>query len=96
MDFAETKIVQEIELWPRPTIEGDQWVTSFKLAFSRDGVDFRFKFTPNGRERVFQGPGNSVDIARVAIDPTEARFVRLYPQTYVGHMAVIWEIYTCV
>ena len=93
VDFSANRIVAEVDLWARIGIP--QWVTSFKLALKRDGGDFRFKFTPNGMERVFQGPQRHHNIARVPIDPTEARYVRLYPQTYHGYMSVIWEIYAC-
>ena len=49
----------------------------------------------NGQERIFKGPASWSDINTVTINSTVARYIRLYPITFFGHISVKWEVYAC-
>ena len=75
----------------------DQWVTSYKFAYSMDGVTFEYVRVVDGSERVFSGNSDRDTVVRHSLGSVVlARFVRLYPQDYYGLMALRWEVYGCV
>ena len=93
MDLGQVERFQKLELRPR-TFQDDR-VTSFKLKTSLDGVHYDVFRTPTGAERIFGGPKAFTDFVTVVLNATDARFIRLYPLSFLGYMAVKWEIYSC-
>ena len=80
-----------------------QWVTSFTVALSNDGHDFQY-VTSEGLSAaasdafVFEGNTDQntvIEQQLKGVFPFEARFVRLYPQTWHGHISLRWEIMSC-
>ncbi|KAI8513969.1 hypothetical protein Bbelb_082930 [Branchiostoma belcheri] len=72
-----------------------QWVTSYKLAFSNDGVTWE-TYTEDGREKVFAGNTDENTEVEHLLDPAvTARFVRFYPQTVYGHPSMRMEVLLC-
>ncbi|XP_035682843.1 neuropilin-1-like [Branchiostoma floridae] len=74
----------------------DQWVKSYKLQYSTDGIDF-WTYTDNdGSDMVF--PGSIARIVRVLnpLDtPVDARYVRFLPQSWTSYIAMRVEILGC-
>ena len=93
VDFSEQKTIEAIEL--RTRVAAGQWVSSYRLAFSNDGVDYSFVKIPNGDDRIFTGPSAYGEIVTSSFETRQARYIRLYPITYTQHMAVKWEVYGC-
>ena len=94
-DFGQLQRIQAIA-----TVGGDNWgvwVTSYKFAYSTDGVTYHYVTSDDdGSDRVFVGNVDRDTVVENSLDvPIVARFVRLYPQTYSGHMALRWEVYGC-
>ncbi|KAI8494565.1 hypothetical protein Bbelb_277910 [Branchiostoma belcheri] len=72
-----------------------QWVTSYKLAFSNDGVTWE-TYTEDGREKVFAGnTDENTEVEHFLDPPVTARFVRFYPQTVYGHPSMRMEVLLC-
>ncbi|XP_019639923.1 PREDICTED: uncharacterized protein LOC109481774 [Branchiostoma belcheri] len=70
-----------------------QWVTSYKLRFSRDGITWSTYLDKLGREKVF--PGNSdkdTEVRHLLDPPVTARYVRFWPQTWYRHISMRVEV----
>ncbi|EDO29609.1 predicted protein, partial [Nematostella vectensis] len=67
----------------------NQWVTTYKLAYSRDGV--LFKYFP----KVLSGNKDRNTVVTHSVGPIYARYVRFYPQTWHGHISMRVELYGC-
>ncbi|XP_035673293.1 uncharacterized protein LOC118413830 [Branchiostoma floridae] len=71
----------------------NQWVTSYKLRFSRDGVTWSTYLDKLGRERVFPGNSDQDTEVRHLLDlPVTARYVRFWPQTWNSHLSMRVEV----
>ena len=94
-DFAQLQRIQAVATQGRH--DWHQWVTSYKFAHSTDGVTYDYVTSDDdGSDRVFGGNNDRQTVVEHSLDaPIVARFVRLYPQTYFGHMGLRWEIYSC-
>ncbi|XP_022809858.1 uncharacterized protein LOC111346861 [Stylophora pistillata] len=70
--------------------EYPQWVTAFKISYSLDGRNFQYL------EKVYHGNNdqNSV-VVNTLMTPIEARFVRLHPYAWYGHISMRMELYGC-
>ena len=81
-DFGQLQQIQAIATQGRA--DRDQWVTSYKFAYSTDGVTFHYVTSDDdGSDRVFGGNSDRNTIVENSLDgPIVARFVRLYPQTW--------------
>ena len=93
VDFSERKTIKAVEVRPRTVYE--QWVSSYKLAFSNDGNEYSFLKTANKSDLVFRGPSGMGDFVTSSFEPTYARYIHLYPITYHGFVSVKWEVYGC-
>ncbi|KAI8513970.1 EGF-like repeat and discoidin I-like domain-containing protein 3 [Branchiostoma belcheri] len=72
-----------------------QWVTSYKLALSSDGVVWE-TYSEQGQEKVFAGNTDSnTEVEHLLDPPVTARFVRFYPQTVHGHPSMRMEVLLC-
>ncbi|XP_078670674.1 uncharacterized protein LOC144910899 isoform X1 [Branchiostoma floridae x Branchiostoma belcheri] len=70
-----------------------QWVTSYKLRFSRDGSTWSTYQDKLGRENVFSGNSDQNTEVRHLLDPTvTARYVRFWPQTWHDHISMRVEV----
>ena len=93
-DLGQLKRIQAIVTQGRQDF--NNWVKSYKFAYSTDGVTYDYVTSADGSDRVF---GGNIDRNTVVEHSFEVsivtRFVRLYPQTYYQWMAVRWEVYGC-
>ncbi|XP_078683131.1 uncharacterized protein LOC144917204 isoform X5 [Branchiostoma floridae x Branchiostoma belcheri] len=74
----------------------DQWVTSYKLQYSVDGLSWITYASSDGSEEVF--PGNTdrnTPVTNLLDSPTEARYVRFLPQSWHVHMSMRAEVLGC-
>ncbi|RMX52485.1 hypothetical protein pdam_00013777, partial [Pocillopora damicornis] len=87
-DLGETTAVAMVATQGR--YDYDQWVKSFKVAYSKYGSHFEFQ------NKVYDAntDRNSV-IVNELIRPIKARFVRIYPVSWHGHMSMRMEFYGC-
>eukprot|EP01132_Coremiostelium_polycephalum_P002327 gene2327-2873_t len=70
--------------------DADQWVTSFKVTYSLDNLNW-FEYE-NGK--VFQGVKDRNTVVPLFFDPPiEARSVCLHPVTWHNHISLRWELY---
>ena len=94
-DFGQLQRIQAIATQGRQ--DYDQWVTSYQLAYSTDGVTYHYVTSDDdGSDRVFGGNIDQNTVVEHSLDVLiVARFVRLYPQTYHHWMALRWEVYGC-
>ena len=91
-DFRQLQRIQAIATQGRQ--DWSYWVTSYKIAYSADGVTYDYVTSDDGSDRVFDGNYDPNTVVEHSFDvPIVARFVRLYPQTYSGHMTMRWEVY---
>ena len=94
-DFGQLQRIQAIATQGRAV--WNRWVTSYKFAYSTDGVTYHYVTSDDdGSDRVFVGNVDMDTLVENRLDvPIVARFVRLYPQTFNGWMALRWEVYGC-
>ncbi|CAH1256881.1 MFGE8 [Branchiostoma lanceolatum] len=72
---------------------GNQWVTSYKLRFSRDGTTWSTYLDKLGRDKVFSGNSDPDTEVRHLFDPAiTARYVRFWPQAWNSHISMRVEI----
>ena len=94
-DFGQLQRIQAIATQGRA--DWDQWVTSYKFAYSTDGVTYHYVTSDDDcSDRVFGGNVDRDTVVEHSLDvPIVARFVRLYPQTWYHWMCLRWEVYGC-
>ncbi|XP_035673289.1 uncharacterized protein LOC118413828 isoform X1 [Branchiostoma floridae] len=74
-------------------VGGNQWVTSYKLRFSRDGSTWSTYLDNLGREKVFSGNSDQDTEVRHLLDPpVTARYVRFWPQTWNSYLSMRVEV----
>ncbi|XP_019622071.1 PREDICTED: lactadherin-like, partial [Branchiostoma belcheri] len=74
----------------------DQWVASYKVQYSADGINWSTYAGSEGSEKVF--PGNtdrSTPVTNLLDNPVEARYVRFYPQSWYNWITMRAEILVC-
>ena len=76
--------------------DASQWVKTYTFAYSITGLEYKFILDPSGNEQIFNGNVDQDSVVMhdllVAI---AARYVRVYPQTWLRHMSLRWEVYGC-
>jgi hypothetical protein len=74
---------------PKPT---SQWVTSFRVSYSNDGVRFAPLTVP---DTVFLGNFDANTVRRVPFPAplVRARFLRIHPVSYSGHISMRVEVF---
>ena len=92
-DFGQLQRIQTVATQGRH--DWDQWMTSYKFAYSTDGVTYPYVKNADGSDRVFGGSSDRNTVVEHSLDVLVARFVRLYPQTYYSWTALRWEVYGC-
>lgn len=76
----------------------EQWVTRYKLLFSDDGISYE-GFVAQGDSVVKEFEGNSDrDTVKTnsLIPPIKARYIRLAPTAWNGHISARIELYGCL
>jgi hypothetical protein len=72
-----------------------QWITSYRVAFSDDAVNWKV-VQRLGSDRYFRGPMGSNDVALESIagaDGIRAKYIRILPDTWFGHISARVEVY---
>ncbi|XP_035673285.1 uncharacterized protein LOC118413827 isoform X8 [Branchiostoma floridae] len=71
----------------------NQWVTSYKLRFSRDGSMWSTYLDKLGRDRVFSGNSDrDTEVRHLLEPPVTARYVRFWPQAWNSHLSMRVEV----
>ncbi|XP_067018848.1 EGF-like repeat and discoidin I-like domain-containing protein 3 [Acropora muricata] len=90
--------VTQVATQGRPGITYKQWVTRYKLLFSDDGISYE-GFVAQGDSVVKDFEGNSDrDTVKTnsLIPPIKARYIRLAPTAWNGHISARIELYGCL
>ncbi|XP_078697599.1 lactadherin-like [Branchiostoma floridae x Branchiostoma belcheri] len=94
VDLGEMKTVTGTIIQGR--YDYDQWVTSYKLQHSVDGLRWITYASSDGSEEVFQGnTDRNTPVTNLLDSPTDARYVRFLPQSWHGHMSMRVEVLGC-
>ncbi|XP_078665994.1 lactadherin-like [Branchiostoma floridae x Branchiostoma belcheri] len=94
VDLGEMKTVTGTIIQGRSS--ADQWVTSYKLQYSLDGLNWITYASSDGSEEVF--PGNTdrnTPVTNLLDSPTDARYVRFLPQSWDDWMSMRVEVLGC-
>ena len=71
-------------------------MTSYKFAYSVDGLTYTFVSSYDDVEWVFEGNYDSNTVVTHSLEiAVAARYVRVYPQSWRQHMSMRWEVYGC-
>ena len=77
-------------------------MTSFTIGVGNDGTTFKFIKTDGSTSEhekdanVFRGNINKNDVAKVLLPlPVQTQYVRLYPQSFVNHISLRWDLLEC-
>lgn len=74
----------------------DQYVTSFKILHSHDGIAFHYLVDDSTKPQIFSGPIDSrTPIKSLFKIPIESKVVRIYPLTWHGSIAIRVELLGC-
>ena len=82
----------------RNNVNQEQWITTFQLKYSPSSLESTFEFltsSPGGAVVTFDGNVDKDTVVATEFSPRVARFVRLYPLAWEGHIALRWELYGC-
>ncbi|KAL9978605.1 hypothetical protein ACROYT_G016141 [Oculina patagonica] len=75
--------------------EASQWVTSYWLSYSLTG-SFWVKYTVRGKKKIFRGNfDRDTMVVHKIFPPFHARFVRIHPLKWYGHISMRAELYGC-
>ncbi|CAB4003658.1 Hypothetical predicted protein [Paramuricea clavata] len=95
IDFKYKATVTEILTQGRP--DYNQWVRSYTIAYSDDGVNFTTYKGDKGQDKVFSGNNDGYSVVRQEISSVlVARFIRIQPKTWEWHIAMRAEVHGCV
>ncbi|KAI8515780.1 hypothetical protein Bbelb_065930 [Branchiostoma belcheri] len=95
VDLGEMKTVTGTIIQGR-SWNADQWVTSYKLQCSVDGLSWITYASSDGSEEVLLGNTDSnTPVTNLLDSPTDARYVRFLPQSWHGHMSMRVEVLGC-
>ncbi|VUZ57727.1 unnamed protein product [Hymenolepis diminuta] len=76
--------------------DGEEWVASYTLSFSDDGIFWRFANDLYGNQRIFEGNTDSYLVKHTYLDEAVVtRFVRIYPFTWNRHPSLRVELVGC-
>ncbi|XP_022809604.1 uncharacterized protein LOC111346591 [Stylophora pistillata] len=74
----------------------DQWVTSYKLQYGNDGVNFQY-YKRQGEDKEFPGNNDRDTIVFHGLNPPiNARYVRFRPESWQNHISMRVELYGCL
>ncbi|CAB4006545.1 Hypothetical predicted protein [Paramuricea clavata] len=94
IDFKYKATVTEILTQGRP--DYNQWVRSYTIAYSDDGVNFTTYKGDKGQDEVFIGNTNRSSVVRQELSPVVvAQFIRIQPKTWKNQIAMRAEVHGC-
>ncbi|CAB4026958.1 Hypothetical predicted protein [Paramuricea clavata] len=94
IDFKGQTVVVGISTQGREDA-GSQWVTTYMLYYSINGVSF-FPYKNVGQVKVFNGNTDKHSVVHNVISPPiVARYIRLEPKSWNGHISLRVEFYGC-
>lgn len=71
----------------------DQWVTSYKISYSDDNITWTF-IQDGASDKIFTGNSDRHTVVTHQLDaPIQARYIRIHPWTWYGHISMRMEIY---
>ena len=91
-DLGELKQITAVATQGRTMLDQhvEHWVTSYTISHSTDDSTY------DAIQSTFDANSDINSIVENSIVPAvNARYVRLYPQTWNGHPSLRWEIYGC-
>ncbi|CAB3983146.1 EGF-like repeat and discoidin I-like domain-containing 3, partial [Paramuricea clavata] len=66
----------------------DQWVTSYTVSYSNDGLNF-FAYRVNGVVKVFLGNRDRSTVVRQSVSPViVTKYIRIHPKQWHGHISM--------
>ncbi|XP_031562905.1 uncharacterized protein LOC116298543 [Actinia tenebrosa] len=87
VDFGKVAKIQKVATQGRQ--EANQWVTSFYLSYSREGIFFE-------KTKVYGANSDRNSVVVTSINPPiYARYVRIHPVAFYGHISLRAEFYGC-
>ncbi|CAB4015538.1 Hypothetical predicted protein, partial [Paramuricea clavata] len=97
IDFKYKATVTEILTQGRPQTSKDQWVRSYTIAYSDDGMNFETYKVYKGQDKVFSGNTDRNSVVRHELSPVlVARFIRIQPKSWKLHISMRAEFRGCV
>ncbi|XP_078346610.1 uncharacterized protein LOC144631901 [Oculina patagonica] len=74
----------------------DQWVESYWLSFSYDGVFSETVNDDGGSKQIFTGNSDRNTVVRNQLDnPVITQYIRIHPKTWKNHISMRTEFYGC-
>ncbi|XP_068680517.1 uncharacterized protein, partial [Montipora foliosa] len=94
VDFGSWTKVRAISTQGRQ--DAAQWVKSFTVTYSYDGVFHQTFHDDNGLQKIFKANSDQYTVVKNALEePIITRFVRIHPETWNGHISMRTEFYGC-
>ncbi|XP_028411618.1 neurexin-4-like [Dendronephthya gigantea] len=88
VDFRRSTLVTEISTQGRD--EKNQFVKDYTISFSKDGIHFQ------SFPQKFQGNNDHFSVVHNTVIPhISARFIRIHPTAWKGHISMRVEFYGC-
>ncbi|XP_022796957.1 lactadherin-like [Stylophora pistillata] len=96
VDLGRYSIVTGIATQGRNAVP--QWVTLYELQYSEDGVTFVYYKEPGqSSPKRFSGNRDQDSIVYHKLNPPiQARFIKLRPKRWYGHISLRMELYGCI
>ncbi|KAL9975103.1 hypothetical protein ACROYT_G012219 [Oculina patagonica] len=97
VDLQQTTTVTRIATQGKNSDMQNQWVTKYKLQYGEDGQTFKFyRRIGDHSNTLFKGNTNKNTVVSHDLNPIiEARYIRVRPTSWHGHMSLRMELYTC-
>ena len=98
VDILSTAYIYRVDTQGRNYLNYRQWTKTYKLKYSLTSEESSFEYvtsSPGGSVMTFDGNYDADTVVGNEFPPHLTRFVRLYPQTWQGHIALRWEVYGC-
>ncbi|XP_028411626.1 contactin-associated protein-like 5 [Dendronephthya gigantea] len=93
VDFQRSTLVTGISTQGRNSY--NQFVKNYTVSFSEDGKKFQ-KYSQNGGVKEFQGNSDRDSVVHHVLFPCiSARFIRIHPTAWNGHISMRVEFYGC-
>ncbi|ESO99798.1 hypothetical protein LOTGIDRAFT_141492 [Lottia gigantea] len=74
----------------------DQWVKSYKVQYSTDGIKYKYYEEVSGTVKIFSGNYDSeTPVTNIFQTPIRTRYLRILPQTWYNKIALRMEIHGC-
>ncbi|XP_068678072.1 lactadherin-like [Montipora foliosa] len=94
IDLGKETVVSKIATQGRPGANLTQWVSSYKLLLSLDGVNWN-EYQSNGSAKIFMGNSDGGTIVSHKIMPSTTRYVRFSILSWYWHISMRVELYGC-